>query len=225
MKHIIRTDFPRPAADVVQALAAQHVGVVGCEVGPRQVMHSTIKPLDPQWRVCGPAFTVRAEHWDDRLVGELAPKYVKPGDVIIVDAGGHTEVAVWGLSMTKSAKRAGAAGVVIDGSTMNSRLLVHERPQIPVFARGIAAIATTAEGRGSLNVPVVCGGVIVYPGDIILGDSDGVVVIKPDAAQHVVAACEGHDKRARAITDQSLSYFEERGSEQKLRAFADISWS
>ena len=104
--HVVNTDFVRPSAELIAALATQHVGVLGCEVGPRQVMHPGIKPLDPVWRICGPAFTVRAEQWDDRLVGELAPKYVKPGDVIVVDAGGHTEVAVWGMSMTKGAKAA-----------------------------------------------------------------------------------------------------------------------
>lgn len=223
--HVVNADFARPAADLIAALATQHVGVLGCEVGPRQVMNPGIKPLDPAWRICGPAFTVRAEQWHDRLVGELAPKYVKPGDVIVVDAGGHTEVAVWGMSMTKGAKAAGAAGVVIDGSTMNSALLSRERVQIPVFSRGTAAIAYGAEGPGSLNVPVICGGVIVYPGDIILGDSDGVIVLKLEIAKEIIAAAQSHDAQRRSDTAQGVPYHERRNSEEKLRALPNMRWT
>ena len=109
--HRIITDFERPDADLVASVAEQHIGVAGFEAGPRQVMHAAIKPMHPEWRICGTALTVRPEHWEDRLVSELAPKYTQPGDIIVVDAGGYTDVAVWGMSMTISAKAAGAAGI------------------------------------------------------------------------------------------------------------------
>ena len=224
LTHIVNTDFQRPSAELVAKVAKQHVGVAGFEAGPRQVMHAAIKPLNPAWRICGPAFTVRPEVWDDRLMGELAPKYVKPGDVIVVDAGGYTDVAVWGMSMTIGAKRAGAVGVVIDGSTMNSALIGRERQQIPVFARGVVPVAKGAEGPGSLNIPVVCGGVIVYPGDIILADSDGVVVLKPEMAAAIIAAAERHDNQARGDVSQDVPYFERKNSEGKLRAFPNVMW-
>jgi 4-hydroxy-4-methyl-2-oxoglutarate aldolase len=131
-------------------------------------------------------------------MGELAPKYAKPGDVLVVDAGGHIEIAAWGMSMTIAAAHAGVAGIVIDGSCMNSALLARERPQVPLFVRGVSATTKGSEHPGSLNVPVICGGVIVNPGDIILADSDGVVV---------------------------LPYYEQRGSEEKIRAFPDVKWS
>ena len=222
---VVNTDFQRPPPALVAAVAKLHVGVAGFEAGPRQVMHAAIKPLDPTWRVCGPAFTVRAEQWEDRLVGELAPKYVKPGDIIVVDAGGHTEVAVWGQSMTVNAHRAGAAGVVIDGSTMNSALIARERHLIPVFARGAVPTARGADGPGSLNVPVICGGVIVFPGDIILGDSDGIVVLKPEMAEAIIAATQDHDARRREDTAKDLPYYERQNSEQKLRAFPSVRWT
>ena len=84
--HEIITDFERPEASLIEKVSKQHVGVAGFEAGPRQVAHPDIKPLNPAWRICGPAFTVRPEYWDDRLMGELAPKYAKPGDVLVVDA-------------------------------------------------------------------------------------------------------------------------------------------
>ncbi len=216
--HRIITEFERPDADLVAAVAEQHVGVAGFEAGPRQVMHAAIKPMDPEWRICGPAVTVRPEYWEDRLISELAPKYVQPGDVIVVDAGGYTDVAVWGMSMTISAKAAGAAGIVLDGSCMNSALLVRERPQIPIFSRGVSAVARGSEGPGSINVPAICGGVIVYPGDIVLADSDGVVVLRPDVAKAIVDKARSHDAKSRQANDAGVPYYEQRGSEAKLRA-------
>jgi regulator of RNase E activity RraA len=223
MHRIIR-QISRPSRELVDEVAAQHVGVAGFEAGPRQVMHAAIKPMKAEWRICGPALTVRPEHWEDRLVGELAPKYAEPGDVIVVDAGGYTDVAVWGMSMTMSAQAAGAAGVVIDGSCMNSALLVRERPQVPVFSRGVSPGAQSAEGPGSINVPVICGGVIVYPGDIVLADSDGVVVLRPEMAARIVDKAKAHDSRSRSAADAGVPYYEQKGSEAKLRALKDIEW-
>ena len=222
--HEVITDFERPSPELIAEVAQQHVGVAGFEAGPRQVCHPDIKPLNRDWRICGPAFTVQPKFWDDRLMGELAPKYAKPGDVLVVDAGGHIEVAVWGMSMTMAAKMAEVNGIVIDGSCMNKSLLAHERPQVPVFCRGVAPLAKGSEQPGSLNVPVICGGVIVYPGDIILGDMDGVVVLRPEMAEKVVANSKAHDERSRAAHAKNIPYYEQRDSEAKVRAFDDVVW-
>lgn len=222
--HTIVTDFKRPSADLIAKVAKLHVGVSGFEAGPRQTMHPSIKPLDPTWRICGPALTVRPEYWYDRMMGELAPKYAQPGDVIVVDAGGYTDVAVWGMSMTMGAKGAGAAGVVIDGATMNSALLARERVQMPIFARAVSATATTSDGPGSLNIPVICGGVIVYPGDIILGDSDGVVVLKPEAAETIVRNVEAHNAGEQDPEMRKQPYWQRRGVMEKLKAMKNVKW-
>lgn len=224
MQQIIK-DFQRPDQDLLDQVSTQHIGVAGMEIGPRHVMHPDIKPLDPKWRICGPALTVRPEYWDDRLVTELAPKYAKPGDIIVVDAAGHTELAVWGMSMTRAAVTAGAAGVVIDGSTMNANLLTHEQPQIPIFAKGVSAVTKEAQHPGSINVPVICGGVIVHPGDIILADADDVVVIPPGQAEKVLAGCQAHDKQAKSDHKNHIPFHERKDSEKKLRAFPDVEWT
>lgn len=223
--HKVNTEFQRPPRTLIEKVAGLHVGVAGARAGPRQVTHPDIKPLDPGWRICGPAFTVRPEFWDDRLMGELAPKFAKPGDILVVDAGGHTEIAVWGMSMTMAAKGAGVAGVVIDGTCMNGALLVEERPQIPLFTRGLSAIAKGAQQPGSLNVPVICGGVIVNPGDIILGDRDGVVVLPVEIAERVIAEVDAHNQQARADVTAGVPYYERERSEEKLRSFKDVDWN
>lgn len=226
MMHTINTKFERPSKEVINEVAKQHVGVAGFEAGPRQVVHPNIKPLSSEWTICGPAFTVRSECWDDRLTSELAPKYAEPGDILVVDAGGYTSTGVWGLSMSTNAKNAGIAGIVIDGSCMNAVLLTRERPQCPIFTRGVSPSAKRGgDGPGSLNVPVICGGVIVYPGDIILGDMDGVVVLRPEMAQQIIANAHAHDVASRAANENKVPYYEQKDSEAKMRAYDNVVWN
>jgi 4-hydroxy-4-methyl-2-oxoglutarate aldolase len=188
-------------------------------------MHAAIKPLLPTWRICGPAFTLRPEYTEDLLTGELAGKYAQAGDVIVVDAGGRVDVACWGLGMSMPAAAAHCAGVVLDGACMNSALLTRERVQLPIFARAVVASARGAEKAGSINVAVICGGVIVYPGDIILGDSDGVVVLPADQADAILRRSEGYGAQASQDNAADIPYWQRRRSEEKMRALPDIDWS
>jgi len=224
MRYTIRTDFERPSAQLLARVASTHVGVTGVHAGPRQVMNAAIKPLDPSWRICGPAFTVRPEDPADLLVGEVAGKYAQPGDVIVVDGAARTDTACWGFGMSTAAREAGCAGVVLDGLCMNAALLMRERVQLPIFARGCIARAGVAEGPGWLNTPVICGGVIVYPGDIIFGDLEGVVVLPRAEIERIVAASGGYQGRAAAEAAAGQPYFERRRSEEKLRALPDVEF-
>ncbi len=160
MRYRIRTDFQRPPAELIAAVAATHVGVTGVYAGPRQVADAAIKPLRTDWRICGPALTVRPEYADDLLMGEIAARFAQPGDVIVVDAAARTDVACWGMGMSMAAHQAGCAGVVLDGACINGALLVRENPQLPIFARGLTALAGGADKPGWLNGPIICGGVI-----------------------------------------------------------------
>jgi 4-hydroxy-4-methyl-2-oxoglutarate aldolase len=224
MKYQIRTDFIRPDPALVARAATSHVGVTGVHAGPRQVADYRIKPLDPAWRICGPAFTVRPEHTDDLLMGELAGKYAKPGDVIVVDAGGRLDKACWGMGMSMAAKGSGCAGVVLDGLCMNGALLTRERVQLPIFARGFVASANGAERAGWLNVPVICGGVIVQPGDIVLADCDGVVFLPRERAAAILNLSIGYQAQASAENKAAVPYYQRRQSEEKARALQDIEW-
>jgi 4-hydroxy-4-methyl-2-oxoglutarate aldolase len=224
MRYQIRTDFLRPDRGLVERASATHVGVTGVHAGPRQVMDAAIKPLDPTWRICGPAFTVRPEYTDDLLMGEIAGKYAQAGDVVVVDAGGRADRACWGMGMSTAVRVAGCAGVVLDGYCMNGALLTRERVQLPVFARGLVASAGGAERAGWLNVPVICGGVIVRPGDIVLGDCDGVVVLPVEQAAAILAQSQRYQAQASAPQAALEPYYERRRSEAKLRAIPDIEW-
>lgn len=224
MRYTIRTSFARPPPELVARVAATHVGVTGVHAGPRQVVSAAIKPLLPEWRICGPAFTVRPEYSEDLLVGEVAGKYAQPGDVIVVDAGGREDVACWGMGMSMAAHAAGCAGVVLDGMCMNGALLTRERFQLPVFARGLCASARGAERAGWINEPVICGGVIVQPGDIVLGDCDGVVVVPAARALEIVERSASYQSRAAADGAQQVPYWQRRDSERKLREIPGVDF-
>lgn len=222
--HQIITEFERPDESLVALIADMHVGVVGHLVGPRQTCSNAIKPLRDDWRICGPALTVRPQFWDDRLTCELAPKYAQPGDILVIDAGGNVDSAIWGLSMHRAAIRSGAAGVVIDGACMNKALISAENHQVPLFSRGVSPTTRNSEHAGSINVPVICGGVIVNPGDIILGDADGIVVVPPAMVEQVVAECTAHDTQARSDAREDIPFYERKDSEAKMRALTGVDW-
>ena len=191
-RYEIVTEFERPEPDLLARAANLFCCLIGGEVGPRQVMDSGIKPLDVNWRICGPAFTVRPEYVDDLLMGKIAGKYLKPGDVVVVDAVGSS-MATWGASMAHGIKQAGATGLVLDGYVLTEELL-RLRENLPVFCRGTMAISADGTRPGWLNVPVICGGIIVHPGDLVVGDGDGVAVIPRTRIAEVVAAVEARNQ-------------------------------
>lgn len=222
----IVTDFERPDPSVIERAMHQYFCMVGCAVGPRYVMDPGIKPLDISWRICGPAFTVRPEETDDVLMGQIAGKYVKPGDVVIIDAAGDQRAAAIGGSMCNGLKEAGAVGIVIDGYALTAEV-IRKREDIPVFCRGTVARAATYDHPGWLNVPVICGGVIVNPGDLIVGDEDGVVVVPRVHAEDVIAQVAGNpskdsgrplDGNIPPREPQTEAYYKRCGAEDKIAA-------
>ena len=142
--------------------------------GQRGAVHSAIKPLDPGFRLVGRALTVDCQPADN-LALHLALLQAKPGDVVVVDAKGFTEAGPWGDIMTLAAQTAGVKGLIIDGSVRDADTIVSMG--FPAFSRGVCIRGTGKASKGKINVPIMCGGVQVNPGDIVLGDRDGVVVI------------------------------------------------
>jgi RraA family protein len=162
--------------------------------------------VDPQIRcltgeshqVCGPALTVKVYPGDNLMVHK-ALDVAERGDVIIVDAGGSHMNAVLGDLISAKAKHRGVAGLVIDG-------LVRDLPNIqaldfPVFARGTTPIGPLHRGPGEINYAICCGGVVVHPGDLVLGDAMGVVIVPAEIAAELLKRLEDHDAA-------NASYFE-----------------
>jgi 4-hydroxy-4-methyl-2-oxoglutarate aldolase len=135
---------------------------------------SGIKPISPKMKVCGTAYTVKTMPCDNMLL-HRAYAYAQAGDVLVVNCSNFYEAGYWGDLMSLGAKTKGIAGLVIDGCVRDADDI--EAMNFPVFSRGLCIKGTGNHGEGILNQPIIMGEYIVNPGDIIVGDRDGVVVI------------------------------------------------
>ena len=158
----------------------------------RFYMSSAIKPVFKGVKMVGTALTCLC-HIGDNLMLQKALQLAKAGDVIVVTHGGYTEAAPWGEMMSKAAKMKGVEGLVIDGMVRDTPLL----PQIgfTVFAKGAAMAGTVKNAAGLVNRPIQCGEVYVKPGDIIVGDDDGVVVVPIERAHEVLEKSKAREKK------------------------------
>ncbi|MBI4278961.1 MAG: 4-carboxy-4-hydroxy-2-oxoadipate aldolase/oxaloacetate decarboxylase [Armatimonadetes bacterium] len=189
--HVIRT-IRRPPAEVIKALSRFDAAHAHEGLGQRGAMHSRIKPIAPGMRVCGPAVTVWSPPSDD-LILQKAIEVAQPGDVIVAEVGGDTEAGVWGEIMSYAAHTRGIAGLVVNGSVRDVRAT--REMGFAIFAAGICMKGTGKDHLGYVNHPMSCAGVLVHPGDVILGDDDGVVVIPREEAEGLVEICRNREKR------------------------------
>jgi 4-hydroxy-4-methyl-2-oxoglutarate aldolase len=143
--------------------------------GAKGALDSGIKPIAPGMRLAGPALTVDTRPADNLML-HYAMLKARPGDVLVVDAKGFMEAGVWGDVFTEQAQRIGLAGLVIHGAVRDAAAMT--QAGFPVFSRGLSIKGTGKHQPGRLNVTVTIGDVGIDPGDIIVGDQDGVVVVK-----------------------------------------------
>lgn len=155
--------------------------------GQTGALASVIKPLDPMRRLAGPALTVDAKPGDNLIIHH-ALTLAQPGDVLVVDAKGYAEAGPWGDILTLAAQQAGVLGLIIDGAVRDSDAII--AMGFPVFSRGLSIQAAQKNQPGGVNVPIVCGGIGIRPGDWIMGDRDGVVVIPKETILTVIAAAQ-----------------------------------
>ncbi|WP_210321327.1 4-carboxy-4-hydroxy-2-oxoadipate aldolase/oxaloacetate decarboxylase [Devosia beringensis] len=151
--------------------------------GRRGAMDSGIKPIDPKMRLAGRAFTVDSEPADNLML-HYALTRMAAGDIMVVDAKGFMESGIWGDVMTAGALAIGAGGLVVDGSVRDVQSMIDSG--FPVFARGISIKGSGKRQVGKVQTPVMCGGTLVRPGDIVVGDRDGLVVIDPHELDQVL---------------------------------------
>lgn len=173
MIHVIKT-IPRPDAALVKKLSHHGSATVHEAMGRTGAMERTIKPLARGMKICGPAFTVKAQAGDNVMILK-AMREARPGDVIVVDCGRCPESGPFGELAAAECQTKGLGGFVTTGSVRDTAEII--AMGFPVFSSGISIVGTVKESLGLINHPISAGGVIVHPGDIILGDDDGIVVI------------------------------------------------
>lgn len=182
MANII-TRITKPSAQLVAAFKEQGTATVHEAMGKRGAMHSSVKPLYSGMKACGNAVTVKCQAGDNLMLLK-ALDMAEVGDVLVVDTGQVTEEGPWGEMTTIQAVIKGVAGLVIDGSVRDSMAI--KEHGFPVFCKGVSVIGTAKETVGYINHPISCGNTTANPGDIILADEDGVVVIPLAEAEEVL---------------------------------------
>lgn len=157
-------------------------------------MDSGIKPIDPRSKLVGSAVTVRCQPADN-LILHKAIYEAAPGSVLVIDAHGYTEAGPFGGIMSTACMARGIAGVILDGACRDANEI--QDMGFPFFIRALNPGGTVKESLGPINQTIQCGGVIVRPGDLIVGDRDGVVVVAQETARDVLT-------RALAIFDREV---------------------
>jgi 4-hydroxy-4-methyl-2-oxoglutarate aldolase len=164
--------------------------------GAKGALDSGIKPIDKASRLVGPALTVDTRPADNLMLHYALLK-ARPGDVLVVDAKGFVEAGPWGDVLTAAAMKRGIAGLVIHGAVRDANAI--ESMGFPVFCRGLSIKGTGKVHPGKINVPVCIGDVVIRPGDIIVGDRDGVVVVSPDEVGTVIESARAREAKEQAF--------------------------
>jgi len=183
--------------DVIKQLSQFSAATIHEALGKYGNLPSAIKPISATMKVCGMAYTVKTMPRDNILL-HRAYAYAKPGDVIIANCSGFYEAGYWGDLMSLGAKTKGINGLVIDGCVRDADDI--EAMGFPVFSRGLCILGTSNHGDGFLNEPIVIGDVLINPGDIIIGDRDGVVVVPQNRITEAIeksAAREAKEENVR----------------------------
>jgi 4-hydroxy-4-methyl-2-oxoglutarate aldolase len=173
MIHII-SDIERPRKELLDKFRAMSAATVHEASDRKGAVDCWIKPIARGVRICGPAFTVQCSPGDNLMLHKALEK-AQPGDVIVASVGGYYEAGYWGALMAISAMAKNLGGLAIHGCIRDSEEIIGMG--FPVFCRGFCIRGTTKTGLGLINHPTLFGGVMVNPGDLILGDDDGIVVV------------------------------------------------
>lgn len=197
----INPRVPGPEAEVVEAFKSIPVAAIGDSMsrnvgtlGLRQY-HARLDAV-----LCGPAVTVRVRPGDNLMIHK-ALMMVQPGDVLVIDGGGDVSQALVGGLMRTTCVARKLAGLVIDGAIRD--LCEWAEEGMPIFARGHTHRGPCKDGPGEINVPVSCAGMAVLPGDLIVGDADGVIAVPAADAAEILQRSRAHLVKEAAIRESN----------------------
>ena len=188
------TEAPPTAAGVtrdhLQRLLNLGTATIYEAQGQRGSIASAIRPIEPGMKLAGTALTVNTTPGDNLMLHQ-AVLMAQPGDVLVVDAKGFTDAGPWGDVLTLAAQQAGITGLVIDGSVRDSEAIVEAG--FPVFSRGISIRGTTKVDPGKVGGAINLAGTVVERGDIIIGDRDGLVVVRAGEVLESLKSAEARE--------------------------------
>jgi len=167
--------------------------------GAKGALESAIKPIDPSSRLAGPALTVEMRPADNLMLHYALLK-AKPGDVLVVDAKGFVEAGPWGDVMTHAAQKLGVAGLVINGAVRDANQIIEMG--FPIFCKGLSIKGTGKNQPGKVNVPICIGDTVINPGDVIVGDRDGVVVVPGSEVEATLRSAATREEKETAFRQE-----------------------
>lgn len=185
----------RPPAAAVAQLAKFGVATLHEAMGRTGLLAPYMRPIYRGARLCGPAVTVFG-HPGDNWMLHVAAEMLQPGDVVVMGFSSATEDGMFGDLLATSFRARGGAGLVIDAGVRDTAEL--EQMKFPVWSKTVHAKGTIKATVGSVNVPVICAGALVHPGDVIVADDDGVVVVLAAKAAEVAAAAQAREDKEAA---------------------------
>jgi 4-hydroxy-4-methyl-2-oxoglutarate aldolase len=184
----IRRDFERVSPEIVKKASAFASSILADVAGRRGAMHGRIKPLSYSTRMAGPAFTIEIRPGDNLMI-HAAMAMAKPGDILVIDGKADRTCALMGSIMLNACKKMGFGGVILDASHRDTEELLELG--FPVYSVGSNPNGPTKYVPGRINWPVMCGDIAVSPGDLIVGDADGVVVVEREKAESLLVLAAG----------------------------------
>lgn len=173
----------RPDPDLIRALSVYAPATIHEAQGRRGALSSRIKPVDPDMKLCGPAFTVACAPRDNIML-QVAISYAAPGDIIVVSAGEYEEAGSFGDVLANACMAAKIGGLITDTGVRDTAQL--RKLGFPVFSLSVSIKGTVKETLGAINQPIIIGGETINPGDVVAGDADGVVVVRQSEVTNVL---------------------------------------
>ncbi len=198
MVHVIHT-IQRVPVELINQYKELSSATVHEASGGKGALSSRIKPVSPEMKVCGPVLTVKVRPCDN-LILHKAIYVAQKGDIIVADAEGYMEAGAWGEIMVVAAQNRSIGGFVFNGTVRDSQAI--SNLGFPTFSCGLSIKGTEKISLGWINHPLNIDNITIHPGDLILGDRDGLVVIKREEAREVLQKSLAREEKEKEIKER-----------------------